>query len=78
MCINKRCRDFNWFIPIPTYSRRYYMVICHPEDLTRKLEVGRIDYPIANLMESYVWYGGRKYVSKLSERFATPVFTYKL
>lgn len=78
VCINKVCRDFNWFIPISTYSKKYYMVICHPEDLTRKLEDGRIDYPIANLMESYVWGGGRKTVSKVSESFATPVFTYKL
>lgn len=78
VCVNKVCREFNWFIPIPTYSKKYYMIICHPEDLVRKLEDGRIDYPIANLMESYVWGGGRKTVSKFYESFAAPVFTYKI
>lgn len=78
VCINRRCRDFNWFIPIPTYSREYYMVICHPEDYSREIRRGVIDFPIVNLMESYVWGGRRKTVSKAFERLAAPVFTYKI
>lgn len=50
VCVNRVCRDFNWFIVAPTYSKKYYVVVCHPEDYVRRVEGGRIDYPIVNLM----------------------------
>jgi len=78
VCVNRVCRDFNWFIVAPTYSKKYYVVVCHSEDYVRRVEGGRIDCPIVNLMESYVWGKKRKTVSRAFEALATPVFSYSL
>jgi len=74
VCVGRRCREFNWFIVVPTYSKRYYMVLTHPEDLERPLPDRSITFPIINLVESYLRRGTAVMTIK---NFAAPIFSYK-
>jgi len=74
VCVGMRCREFNWFIVVPTYSKRYYMILTHPEDLERPLPDGSIKFPIINLVESYLRRGSAVMTIK---NFAAPIFSYK-
>lgn len=72
VCRGKRCYDVNWFIYIPVYVGRGYLVVCDEEDLVRRRPDGSVEYPLLNLLLAY----GSGRVERYTASLTLPVFRY--
>ena len=80
VCVGKHCEEVKWFISVPTYHRYSYLILCHPEDLERRVpyEHGeRTIYVINNLISKYLLGTKREVkMTTLYRKVLAPVFSY--
>ena len=80
VCVGKHCEEVKWFINIPTYYRNSYLILCHPEDLERRVAYEHEEhtiYVINNLISKYLLGTKREVkITTLYRKVLAPVFSY--